>query len=313
MPRAPRACVQPRPVSEAELRHAEPIISGKGIGWTVGCLSYVAVGMLLSTIDPTKAEETLSALPVALGSALLYGPLFGIPIVVGVIAARLRRAQKFLAWRERELLSRRQRAEEEAATTTRRVREIEAEAASVVNELPRLLAQVRAELDAADNEYAERAFGPFWDRIASSAQLLATYRVKLDRITSLGRKYSRLLGGREHSFPKRLSVPEVIPEPADLVARLARLAREGQKDFQFAVIWEQHKTRRVLVEGFSTLGSTLQELANTLQASLADCTAQVAGAISDATGALQSSTNRGAEEVGAELKEIKHILERKRD
>lgn len=43
--------------------------------------------------------------------------------------------------------------------------------------------------------------------------------------------------------------------------RLQKIVRNGQKNFQFAVIYEQRKTNQILVSGFKGLGQALSEIA----------------------------------------------------
>lgn len=183
----------------------------------------------------------------------------------------------------------------------------------MARELPPILTKTCEALDSAETEYSERAYGPFWDCIAKAAQLLASYKVEVERMTEYGKQYSRLLEGREHSFPEALSIPQQIPDPTSLVARLRDIARKGQKDHQFAVIWEHHKTRRVLVEGFSTLENVLWHLGDNLQMSLEACAAEISGVISGGARDIQASVDRGAEDTARRLERIEKVIERKDD
>ena len=72
-----------------------------------------------------------------------------------------------------------------------------------------------------------------------------------------------------------------LPDLRSTSARLTAIVRESQKDFQFATIYEQRKTNKILIAGFNTLESaiyglgdaiafSLNELSNNLQTSLND-------------------------------------------
>lgn len=306
-----RGCIEPQPVSEADLRGSEPTPTGRATGWKVGCVGFgVGVIAIIAYSVSGKADRVLSTLPVEGSLTLLFAVVLGIPIVLGLIAAKLQRTEEIRRWRNDELFARKKSAQDEATRATERVCEIEGEAASVAGDLPPLLDQVRYELRKAEDEIGERAYGPFWDRIARVAKLLASYRIRLERLGWLSKEYADLLSGRCHSFPETLRIQGPVPDPTDLATRLGGLARDGQKDFEFAMIWEHHKTRRVVVEGFSTLENTLRNLEGALEGSLAECAVEIAGTISQAERGVRTSVDRGAEKVSARLKRIEDGLDK---
>jgi hypothetical protein len=72
--------------------------------------------------------------------------------------------------------------------------------------------------------------------------------------------------------------------------------RAAQRDFEFATIFEQRKTNRLLVAGFSTLGQAMGELASRFEASLSELATSLAPAIEHG----QAATARLVEHFGTD-------------
>ena len=81
-------------------------------------------------------------------------------------------------------------------------------------------------------------------------------------------EYYLILQGRKHTFPPFPITPESLPNPSPIINELYNLVRQGQKDFQFALIWEQIKTREVLIAGFTTLADAIKGIGATVNDSM---------------------------------------------
>jgi hypothetical protein len=133
-----------------------------------------------------------------------------------------------------------------------------------LRDLPGYLEAADMFLNHADQEFQERAYGPFWDNIEQSALQLGAFNSNLARIEGEAVSYKNLLAGQIHNFPSLVVEDGAVPNPTPQADRLRRLARMGQKDFEFATIWEQRKTQNVIVEGFHTLGEAVNRLGITM-------------------------------------------------
>ncbi len=141
------------------------------------------------------------------------------------------------------------------------------------------LARAECHLDQAEIDFAQRGFAPFWDAIEQSAAALAHVDEGARHINAQASRYLELIrkyrGGVLPAFPlasdsiRRL---EVARRTAD---RMGGVVREAQHDFQFAVIYEQRKTNRILVTGFTTLANILESMTSQLTSSIADLTGSV--------------------------------------
>ena len=68
----------------------------------------------------------------------------------------------------------------------------------------------------------------------------------------------------------------VIGESVLLVlSTLRRIVRMGQTNFQFASIWEDRRTREVLIAGFRTLGEAVNKLGPTIENSVSNLQASI--------------------------------------
>jgi hypothetical protein len=125
-------------------------------------------------------------------------------------------------------------------------------------------------LKAAAVDLQEDAFSPFWEAIERAAGELGECHTSCQWLTACAPKYDAVLRGREHNFPDCFQGIETLPDCRPLLEEFYRLVRLAQRDFRFANIWEHHKTRKVLIAGFATLGEAIRSLEATVERSIAD-------------------------------------------
>jgi hypothetical protein len=175
--------------------------------------------------------------------------------------------------------------EKEAQERSQRARQAMDSFHSALQHLPHSLRGAGHFLDRAEEEFQERAYAPFWDNIEQAAIRLGSFNSNLVRLETEARSYNNILNGRVHNFPPLLIQGDEVPNPAGCADRLRQLVRRGQKDFEFATIWEHRKTQNVIMEGFRTFG----EAVNNLGFAIGD-------SFSRATRTLEESSARQLEE-----------------
>jgi len=127
-------------------------------------------------------------------------------------------------------------------------------------------------LAAAEKEFAEGAFAPFWDEIERAANELAAYKNEVEYLQRNVTVYNNEAGelarlGGEGVAP--LALPQYqLPDARPSAARFMGLVRQAQKNFQFAMIFEQRKTNQLLHTGFGNLGAAIHSLGDSINASL---------------------------------------------
>lgn len=296
-----RPTVKPRPVSEADLQFSG-FRPGEGApGWKVGLASFLILGALLIFLG-RKLNFTTESMTV-----IFFGVLT-LSLLLALVTDFRAEQDKLRKWRHGELAKKLQQAEKAAREVTHRVQTIEAEAETLASDLPRLIGRVENDLEKAEEELGDRVFSPFWERIASAAEALAQYNQNTVRLATLGKNYHLLLDGETHSFPQRLNVAQLAPHPGECVEKLRTLVRAGQRDFEFAVIWEHHRTRRVLVEGFSTLESTLRDVGGSLAIAINDAAAEITGLFERSTKDVSQAVEVARDELTEGLKKIEDEL-----
>lgn len=136
------------------------------------------------------------------------------------------------------------------------------EAKNKIDSLPLNLKRASNAITTAKNEFVERAFAPYWDAIEKATIELGKFNDSVWQIQHLAKKYSdhvsQLDSGR---IPVLLDKNWcLIQDPSSVVRELEGVVRVAQKDYQFASIYEQRKTNKLLHDGFITLGQALSEM-----------------------------------------------------
>ncbi|WLB09463.1 hypothetical protein QIH87_47305 [Bradyrhizobium elkanii] len=137
--------------------------------------------------------------------------------------------------------------------------------------IPKDLLTAEELLDVADNEFREGAFSPFWDSIEGAIRKLGTIDSRIELIADRSNRYMALTKsyrGTPPSFPVDPYSARRLGAATDTAARLQRVVRQAQRDFQFASIYEQRKTRELLMAGFDSLGEAIHCVGARLERSI---------------------------------------------
>lgn len=121
-------------------------------------------------------------------------------------------------------------------------------------------------LDAAEAEFAEGAFAPFWDAIEMAVRHLGDADAEMARIAGSIREYQQVLGVLDEEPPPL--VVGVLPSAAPITDRLRGIVRRAQKSFEFATIYEQRRTNQILIAGFTSLGEAIERVGDRLAENL---------------------------------------------
>lgn len=175
------------------------------------------------------------------------------------------------------------------------------QANSVLVNLQNEIIQATNNLDDAENEFAEGAFAPFWDKIENAAACFSRYEQGLQQIKYLFESYKYKVKFIEHSPPPFNLNFKILPRVVDTTTRMNILVRYAQKDFQFSTIYEQRKTNQLLVAGFSSLGQALSEMSYRIS----DSIKSLSYSISD----LAESSRENTQELMSGLESLKEQIQ----
>lgn len=146
-------------------------------------------------------------------------------------------------------------------------------------------------LDAAEIDLADRAFAPFWDSIESAIVSVGMLDESIRSINEHFKQYPALVTEYGEVTPKIVIAEEwrnTLTGAPDVSARLRQLVRVAQRDFEFASIFEQRKTHRLLVEGFAGLDDAVAAMTGRLEASISSLNSSIARLQDDLHDSLDS-------------------------
>jgi len=129
--------------------------------------------------------------------------------------------------------------------------------------LPKYLSSAEDYLDQAEVDFADGAFVPFWDSIENAAKALAHFNEGVNNIKENLARYTELISECEGPLPQFPLARESVTKlgvATGTAERMETIVRAAQCNFQFASIYEQHKTNQILVAGFSNLAQALEEM-----------------------------------------------------
>lgn len=272
-PRSPRPIVMPPAAARAVTTNGENGLPPALRGAYVGIVAFCAFGVMAFLMG------VVSDLSVRIIGVFTIVAAVGSGITTGVVVARrerddaVQREARIKAsaeddrQRNRAIAAAGRRAHLEAladaAATAQRAREL----GSTFEELRRQFAgrmeDARDRIYYAEREFAANAYGPFWDEIERAVGAFAYADEALRAMRETSDDYYGLLRGRRHNFPA-LDVKDLSSNSCDAWS-LKEVVRRAQSDINFALIWEHRRTRDVLVEGFKTLGESIDSVADSLE------------------------------------------------
>ena len=152
----------------------------------------------------------------------------------------------------------------ELAEDEKRLEVVVSEISKNTSHLLALIQHANRDLDKAEGEFKANAYAPFWDCIMSATEVLAKYHRTVENIKKNILGYERI-AERSPSIVDKLAMHRVGHLLQNLDAnpaatRLAEIWRKGQTNFEFASIYQNYKTNKILVWGFSQLGSALESI-----------------------------------------------------
>jgi hypothetical protein len=229
-------------------------IGGALIGGIIGAIIAVILGIVLAfvgwIIGGNQTANNLSNLAMI---ALPAGIIIGIFLPIQADSAANAKAQEA----ERKRLAEEAARLEEECKSLALMRD---SSHSKFYSLENLVNSAGGWLDAAEKEFKEGAFAPFWDALEHATNFLGAYHQSIGEIKTSASNYETRRARLSVSVPV-FDVPEAgMPDARPLASRLSSLGRAAQKDFQFATIYEQRKTNQLLYSGFGTLAAGLERM-----------------------------------------------------
>lgn len=150
----------------------------------------------------------------------------------------------------------------------------------VFESMPTHLRTAEQYLDQAEIDFADGAFAPFWDSIENAAKTLGRFHEGVCCIKNNSSRYTELIKKYENTPPIFPLAPQSVSKLGVGTAtaeRMKAIVRTAQRNFQFAVIYEQRKTNQILVAGFTNLAQALDRMTWQITDSISELASSVDG------------------------------------
>ncbi len=145
--------------------------------------------------------------------------------------------------------------------------------------LPGYLETAESLIARAEAEFNDGAFAPFWDAIELAARKIGRFDEGMRTITSNSIGYadtSRAYESPSPQFPIALISVRGMAAANVTTDRMKSLVRTAQRNFQFAMIYEQRKTNQLLMAGFTNLAQALDGMSHRIALSIDELSGQMA-------------------------------------
>jgi len=137
-----------------------------------------------------------------------------------------------------------------------------------VNGIPYQLNTAKNALEKIKFEFKENALIPFWDEIENFVEVMNSYQDSLQIIETNQKTYYSIINSTENDFPKEFPTKIDQTIPLQLINDFKSIQREAFKKFEFANLWEQRKTQKILAFGFSNLQDAIYNMSDSITSSI---------------------------------------------
>jgi hypothetical protein len=235
-------------------------------GFPVAFILYFVFGLLMMALfpQPFRGTGTNGMILVVVTSVVVA---FAVVIPTTIHLRRKKRVRLQQEENERAL----RQVTHEAASLTNQLNKLLNDAAFCETKLGVALDEARSWLQASRREYEGNVPGPFWDAIETCAYRLSDYNSLAEQLSNNAHRYYSLLQGQQHTFPAFpvdfANLPDAAPVIDDLYA-MVRLGQTADPKPHFYDVWERRRehrlTRQVMIAEFATLRDVITNVGRVL-------------------------------------------------
>lgn len=198
---------------------------------------------------------------------LIFVGLIGFIILVVVQGNRISAATRIA-----EQIARREKDEEAYRLSQIQLRtalqRVVADSELALDEVRKKISEAEKALAQAELEFEEGAFAPFWDVIEVAANHLAQSNSGIEYIIQKSEEYLDGMTNLDSDPPVFQFGVGTLPDTTRTTDRMRIVVRNAQKNFHFATIYEQRKTNKLLIAGFTNLADALNSMGERLELSV---------------------------------------------
>ena len=197
-----------------------------------------------------------------------------------------REAQLRMEQEEREAQARRHRAEQSAMHS--QLIALVSTSLKTFETMPTELLSAEEFLDQSETDFKDGAFGPFWDSVEKASMRIGCFDEGVRTITHNASRHlqiTKTFQSKPPQFPISSDSVRKLVVAGTTTDRMRAIVRRAQCNYQFATIYEQRKTNKILVAGFQNLAQALDGLGDRIASSID----LLGNQISEMSGSVSSS------------------------
>jgi hypothetical protein len=136
--------------------------------------------------------------------------------------------------------------------------------------LPSFESSVIRSINEAKIDLSEKAISPFWDKIEEANKYLGCYKEAVEQLIINGEVYTKALTGKAHNFPMPFPISSNVTISKNTINEFHSIIYEAHKIDGFSNIWEQRKTQKVLITGFTNLEHAINNMTSAIISAISD-------------------------------------------
>jgi hypothetical protein len=295
-------------------------IKGAGLGFLIGIILWLpscvvgTVATAINLIPPGRPGERWDVANWVLWGCVIVGGVVSFLVEVSEESkAADKRAAALEAEREQQRraeVARNQAANAEQQKIATDLIQATEDSIRTFEKLPDHLLDAESHLDQAERDFKDGAFAPFWDSVERAAVHLGRFDAGVESINQNTNRYRQLTSRYKGKPPTLPLTPESVKgmgAAKTTTERMGAIVRTGQRNFQFATIFEQRRTNQILIAGFTNLAQAIDQMGLKISNSIDDLgerVSELSVALSDSMSSIEdvlSDINRATVSVAEQV------------
>lgn len=137
-----------------------------------------------------------------------------------------------------------------------------------VEGLPKQVNQIQNTLVQIKFEFNDNALVPFWDEVENFVLQMNSFEESLKMLKKNKYIFYKVIQSTENNFPNSFPVSTDINFPEQIFSDFKFIQRQAYKRFEFANLWEQRKSQKIMAFGFSNLKGAIDNMSQSVVSAL---------------------------------------------
>jgi len=226
-------------------------------------------------------------------AGLISLPLIALSLWAGFTISKNKEKSKAkeeeLGKSQKEEKERLQRIEEEQKNYLMQLQNICQSTIANYEVLPDLLYTAVKYIDGAQTNFRDNAYVPFWESLEQASIKLGSFTDKIRQIQFNSTRYSELtqnFNSIPPTFPLAKASVQKLDTGKAVSDRMDSLVHAAHRNHDFASIYLQMKTNKILIAGFTSLGQALENMTTEITSSVDTLTDSIEATSSDIRSAV---------------------------